>query len=64
MRNEKEPALTLDTLRTQLKAMANLDLSEEAAGMHELLIGLVAVMNSLQPPAEVFPAVTFRPVQE
>lgn len=66
MQKEEEPALTPVFLRRQLKTMANLDLSEEAAGMLELLAGLVAVLNTLQPEGytEAFPSLAFRPVRE
>ncbi len=46
--------------------MADLDLSEQAAGMHALLVALVATLNTLQPEGylDTFPAITFRPVKE
>lgn len=66
MPKESEQALTLEFLRTHLKGMANLDLSEQAAGMYEQVAGLVAIMNALQPEGypEVFPACIFRPEKE
>ena len=66
MSNENETDLTPQFLRRQLKGMANLDLSDQAAGMHELYNGLVSMMNTLQPEgySEVFPALTFRPIKE
>lgn len=66
MPQENEQALTPEFLKAHLKGMADLDLSEQAAGMHELVAGLVAVMNSLQPDdyPEAFPACIFRPVKE
>lgn len=66
MGDESETALTPRFLRRQLKGMANLDLSDQAAGMHELFTGLVSAMNTLQPEgyAEVLPALTFRPTKE
>ena len=66
MNKEDEVALSPEFLRRQLKGMANLDLSDPAAGMHELFTGLVSMMNTLQPEGytEVFPAVTFRPIKE
>ena len=66
MNKEDEVTLSPEFLRRQLKGMANLDLSDQAAGMHELFTGLVSMMNTLQPEGytEVFPAVTFRPIKE
>lgn len=66
MHKENEPGLTPEFLKAQLKGMADLDLSDQAAGMHELFGALVAMMNTLQPEGypEVFPAVTFRPIKE
>jgi|APIni6443716594_1056825.scaffolds.fasta_scaffold602564_2 hypothetical protein len=66
MNKENEAALTPEFLRKLLKGMANLDLSDQAAGMHELFTGLVSIMNTLQPEGytEVFPALTFRPIKE
>ena len=66
MSKENEPALTPEFLRAQLKVMANLELSEQAAAMYELITGLVAMTNSLEPKGygEVFPAFTFRPIKE
>jgi len=66
MHKENEPGLTPESLKAQLKGMADLDLSEQAAGMVELFAGLVAMMNTLQPKGtpEVYPAVTFRPIKE
>ena len=66
MPKENEQALTPEFLKAHLKGMADLDLSQQAEGMHELLAGLVAVMNSLQPDGypEAFPACVFRPVKE
>lgn len=66
MSKENEPALTPEFLRTQLKVMADLELSDQAAAMYELITGLVAMMNTLEPKgyAEVFPAFTFRTIKE
>ena len=66
MNKENEAALTPEFMRKQLKGMANLDLSDQASGMHELFTGLVSTMNTLQPEGytEVFPALTFRPIKE
>jgi hypothetical protein len=66
MQKAEEPTLTPEFLKRQLRTMADLDLSEEAAGMLDLLAGLVAVLNTLQPEgyAEAFPALLFRPVRE
>ena len=66
MEHENEEALTPVSMRAQLKVMANLDLSEQAAERHALFAGLVAVMNVLQPEGwlETVPAFTFRPLKE
>ncbi len=66
MSQQNEGVLDTGFLRKQLKAMANMDLSEEGAEMQELLTGLVSMMNTLKPEgyAEVFPALTFRPIKE
>ena len=66
MSNENETDLTPQFLRRQLKGMADLDLSDQAAGMHELFTGLISLMNTLQPEGyvEVCPALTFRPIKE
>lgn len=66
MNEKNEPELTPEFLRAQLKAMANLELSEDAAGRHELITGLVAMMNTLEVPVvgEGVPALTFRPIKE
>ena len=66
MSNESETALTPEFLRRQLKGMANLELSDQAAGMHELFTGLLSMMNTLQPEGytDLFPALTFRPIKE
>ena len=66
MEHQNEEALTPVFMRAQLKVMANLDLSEQAAERHALFAGLVAVMNMLQPEGllEAVPAFTFRPLKE
>jgi hypothetical protein len=66
MSKENEVALTPEFLRAHLKGMADMDLSEQAAGMHELFTGLISVTNTLQPEgySETFPACIFRPVKE
>ena len=66
MQDEKRPELTLDFLRQNLELISDLNLSEEAEGIHELFAGLIAMMNTLQLQgyADVFPALTFRPVKE
>ena len=66
MSGESDTALTPEFLRRQVRGMANLELSDQAAGMHELFTGLVTMMNTLQPEgyAEIFPALTFRPIKE
>lgn len=66
MHKESGQALTPEFLKAHLKGIADLDLSEQAAGMYELVAGLVAMMNTLQPEGypETFPACIFRPVKE
>ena len=66
MSKENEPAVTPEFLRKQLKVMADLELSDQAAAMYELITGLVAMMNTLEPKgyAEGFPAFTFRTIKE
>jgi len=66
MHQESEPALTPEFMRTQLKLMVDMQLSDEAAENFGLFAGLVSMMNMLQPEGykETFPAVTFRPVKE
>jgi hypothetical protein len=66
MNQENEASFTPETLKKQLKVMADIELSEQAAEMFGLFAGLVATMNMLQPEgyAEALPAVTFQPVKE
>jgi hypothetical protein len=66
MEKESEAALTPELLKTYVKGMADLELSEQAVGMYELFTGLVAMMNTLKPDGypEAFPACTFRPIKE
>ncbi len=66
MQSEIDATLTPETLRRQLKVMANQELSEQAAGMIDLFGGLISMMNMLQPEgySETLPAVTFKPVKE
>ena len=66
MNQENEPTLTPEFMRTQLKVMADMQLSEQAAEDFGLFAGLVSMMNMLQPDGyqETFPAVTFHPVKE
>lgn len=66
MQSEIDATLTPETLRSQLKVMANQELSEQAAGMIDLFGGLISMMNMLQPEdySETLPAVTFKPVKE
>ena len=66
MNTENKAGITVEFLRRQLKEIANLDLSQQAAGAHELIAGLIEMMNTLQPEgyAELFPALTFRPIKE
>jgi len=66
MHQENEPALTPEFMRAQLKVMADMQLSEQAAENFGLFAGLVSMMNMLQPEGykETFPAVTFHPIKE
>jgi hypothetical protein len=66
MQQENDPTLTPELMRTQLKVMADLDLSAQAEGMFGLFAGLIATMNMLQPEgySETFPAFTFKPIKE
>lgn len=66
MHPENEPGLTPELLKMQLKAMAELDLSQQTAEMFGLFAGLVSIMNMLQPEgySEAVPAFTFQPVKE
>ena len=66
MGKESETTLTPESLKTYVKGMADLDLSEQTVGMYELFTGLVAMMNTLKPDGypETFPACTFRPIKE
>lgn len=66
MQKDNQAGFTLEFLRAHLKGLSDLDLFDPSEGMHELLAGLVAMMNMLRPEgyADAFPAVTFRPIQE
>lgn len=66
MQQENEATFSPDFMRRQLKVMADMNLSEQAADMYPLFAGLVATMNMLQPEgyAETFPALTFKPEKE
>ena len=66
MGKESEATLTPEFLKTYLKGIADLDLSEQVVGMYELFTGLVVMMNTLQPDgySGTFPACTFRPIKE
>ncbi len=66
MQEENEAAFTPELLRKQLKAMADLDLSDTSPEMIGLFGGLVATMNMLQPEgySETVPALTFQPGKE
>ena len=66
MPQENDATFTPDFMRRQLKIMADIEMSEQAAETYALFAGLAATMNMLQPEgyAEIFPAVTFRPVKE
>jgi hypothetical protein len=66
MPKEEEAVLTPEFLKAHLKGIGDLDLSEQAQGMHELFTGLLSMMNTLQPEGypETFPACTFRPTKE
>lgn len=66
MPQENDETFTPDFMRKQLKVMADIEMSEQAAETFALFAGLTATMNMLRPEgyAEIFPAVTFRPVKE
>jgi hypothetical protein len=66
MNQEHEPALTPEFMRTQLKLMADMQLSDEAAENFGLFAGLVSMMNMLQPEGytDTFPAAIFHPIKE
>jgi hypothetical protein len=66
MQQENDPTLTPELMRTQLKVMADLDLSAQAEEMFGLFAGLISMMNMLQPEgySETFPAFTFKPIKE
>lgn len=66
MQQENEPTFDPEFMRTQLKVMADMDMSEHAAEMVDLFGGLVATMNMLHPEgySETFPAFTFKPIKE
>lgn len=64
MHAENDDVLTREFLRKQLKAMADMRLSEQSAEMVNLFAGLVATMNMLQPEgySQAVPAFIFRPL--
>ena len=66
MQQENEATLGPEFMRTQLRLMTDMELSEQAAENFGLFVGLVATMNMLQPEGykETFPAFTFRPIKE
>ncbi len=66
MHQEDEATLTPEFMRTHLKVMADVELSEHGAEMFGLLGALVSTMNMLQPEgySETFPAFTFNPIKE
>ena len=66
MPQESDAAFTPDFMRTQMKVMADMDMSEQAAEMHTLFAGLVATMNMLQSEGypDTFPALVFKPVKD
>lgn len=66
MHQENETTLTPEFMRMQLKLMAGMELSELAAENFGLFVGLVSMMNMLQPEgySETFPAFTFHPIKE
>ncbi len=66
MQQENDVALTPEFMRTQLKLMAGMDLSALAAENFGLFVGLVSMMNMLQPEGytDTFPALTFKPIKE
>lgn len=66
MQQENEAIFTPVFMRIQLKVMADMEMSEQAAERYTLFAGLVATMNMLQPEgySDTFPALTFKPVKE
>jgi hypothetical protein len=66
MSQENEAALSPEFMRTQLKLMADMELSDLASENFGLFAGLVVTMNMLQPEGykDMFPAFTFQPIQE
>jgi hypothetical protein len=66
MNDAHEAMLTPDALKTQLKVMADIELSQQAIEMFDLLAGIVLTMNMLQPEgySQTFPAFTFQPMKE
>jgi hypothetical protein len=66
MEQDNEVTLTPDFLRTQIKIMADMQLSEQTASMIGLFSGLISTMNMLQPEGycAIVPAPTFHPVKE
>ena len=66
MQQESEATFTPEFMRDQLKVMADIGMSEQAAEQSALFAGLIATMNMLQPEgyADTFPAFTFKPVKE
>ncbi len=66
MQQESEATFTPDFMRDQLKVMADIGMSDQAAERIALFSGLISMMNMLQPEgyAEIFPAFTFKPVKE
>jgi hypothetical protein len=66
MNSEHEAGLTPQFLKTLLKAMAEVDLSQQTAEMFGLFAGIVSTMNMLEPEgySQTLPAFSFHPVKE
>jgi hypothetical protein len=66
MHQKNDVTLTPEFMRTQLKLMAGMELSALAAENFSLFVGLVSMMNMLQPEGytDTFPAFTFKPIKE
>ncbi|GAB4338747.1 MAG: hypothetical protein Kow0099_13130 [Candidatus Abyssubacteria bacterium] len=62
----QEASLTPEFFRDQLKCMVDVAASPELADMFGTLVGIISMMNSLQPEgySECIPAFTFQPIKE